>query len=323
MLTSVIQNLSHHSQEVSRASEGLSAAATELSSGATETASSLEETVASTEELNSMVKTNSANAIQASSFAVEGRGTAEAGENQIADLYKAVGEVSVSSKKIEEIISVIDDIAFQTNLLALNAAVEAARAGEQGKGFAVVAEAVRSLAQRSSVAAKDISVLITDGVTKIATSQELAEKGKESLKKIVQSIHKISDINAEIATASQEQTEGLSSISRAMNEIDRATQQNASASEEISATSEEMTGQALALQNLVHELVQFVEGTGSKESFTGPERVKSDRPVKTSAKTAKVLTLVSKQKRDLEAALPLESENSERADRTVSKVAGF
>ncbi len=320
VLTHVIQNLSHHSQEVSHASEGLSAAATELSSGATETASSLEETVASTEELNSMVQTNSTNATQASSLAVEGRGTAEAGEVQITELYTAVGDVSTSSKKIEEIINVIDDIAFQTNLLALNAAVEAARAGEQGKGFAVVAEAVRTLAQRSSVAAKDIGTLITDSVAKIAKSQELAEKGKESLGKIVHSIHKISDINAEIATASQEQANGLTSISKAMNEIDKATQQNASASEEISATSEEMTGQSMALQDLVTELVTFVEGGNGqqiKASHTerpAQNRTKHKMAYQPKAKSGKMKSA------DLEEILPLEEQGSSR---TISKVSGF
>jgi methyl-accepting chemotaxis protein len=320
VLTHVIQNLSHHSQEVAHASEGLSAAATELSSGATETASSLEETVASTEELNSMVQTNSTNANQASSLAVEGRGTAEAGEVQITELYSAVGDVSTSSKKIEEIINVIDDIAFQTNLLALNAAVEAARAGEQGKGFAVVAEAVRTLAQRSSVAAKDIGTLITDSVAKIAKSQELAEKGKESLSKIVHSIHKISDINAEIATASQEQANGLTSISKAMNEIDKATQQNASASEEISATSEEMTGQSMALQDLVSELVSFVEGTTGKDiNVLHKETAKQARPQKKTAHKPKVNHEKIKSA-NLEELLPLEEESS---NRTISKVSGF
>jgi len=320
VLTHVIQNLSHHSQEVASASEGLSVAATELSSGATETASSLEETVASTEELNSMVQANSTNASQASTLALGGRGTAEAGEKQISELYTAVGEVSTSSKKIEEIINVIDDIAFQTNLLALNAAVEAARAGEQGKGFAVVAEAVRTLAQRSSVAAKDIGTLINDSVAKIAKSRELAEKGKDSLEQIVQSIHKIADINNEIATASQEQATGLTSISKAMNEIDKATQQNASASEEISATSEEMTGQSNSLQDLVLELVKFVEGTDTEHAKSHNDRSSKPQFGKKALKSVKVAPSHTKHKNNLEDVLPLEGQSS---DRQIQKTAGF
>ncbi len=323
VLTGVIHNLSHHSREVSHASEGLSAAATEMSAGATQTASALEETVASTEELNSMVQTNSSHAGAAADLAAQGRGTAEAGEKQIAELYTAVSEVSVASKKIEEIINVIDDIAFQTNLLALNAAVEAARAGEQGKGFSVVAEAVRTLAQKSAEAAKDIGTLINDSVSKISQSQSLAEKGKGSLSEIVQSIHKIADINSEIAKAGQEQANGLTSIAKAMNEIDKATQQNASASEEISSTSEEMTGQSVALQDLVSELVSFVEGGPKLQEFGKEEKAK---PVATPSvvkqkKPAFVGKASAKSKAaQLEEALPMEQGSS---DRQVSKIVGF
>jgi methyl-accepting chemotaxis protein len=329
VLTQVIDSLGHHSNEVSQASAGLSSASSQLSAGATETASSLEETVASTEELNSMVKTNSDNASQAATLASDGRNTAETGEKNITSLHQAVGEVSKASKQIEEIISVIDDIAFQTNLLALNAAVEAARAGEQGKGFAVVAEAVRNLAQRSAVAAKDIANLIKDSVGKIEDSRILAEKSKESLSQIVQSIHKISDINAEIATASQEQSAGLSNISKAMNEIDRATQQNASSSEEISATSEEMTAQAKSLGELVQQLAALMDGgTGHVEMKAKAKAVdqgvhsKSNNvvPMRTrqAAKhSASLGSTKTPSKEEMEALLPMEG------DRKVSKVDGF
>ncbi len=340
VLNTMIENLSHHSVEVSGASNTLSAAANSLSSGATETAGSLEETVASTEELNSMVRTNSDNAQQAAMLAREGKATAETGEKNITTLHQAVGDVSKASKEIEQIINVIDDIAFQTNLLALNAAVEAARAGEQGKGFAVVAEAVRNLAQRSALAAKDITNLISDSVEKIETSRDLAEKSKESLGQIVQAIHKISDINSEIATASEEQASGLSNIAKAMNEVDRATQANAAASEEISSTSEEMSSQATSLEKLVADLRSLVEGTQSKDSASVKGENKTTRktkaasterssPIKTKAHSVdnvrplkkETASVASNAKSDLEALLPLESEID--SDRKVSKVEGF
>lgn len=259
-LGTVIKNLTASSNEVLSAAGGLSTAATQLSAGSSETASSLEETVASTEEMASMVRSNSASARQAQETTQEGKLVAKIGEENMSNLYLAVGTVAKSSRQIEEIISIIDDIAFQTNLLALNAAVEAARAGEHGKGFAVVADAVRSLAQRSSQAAKEISGLIHTSTAQINSSQNLAELGKKSISDIVTTIIKISEITASISLASEEQASGLSNISKAMNEIDKVTQQNAAASEEISAMSEQLTAQSEALHSQIDGLVLMVDG---------------------------------------------------------------
>ncbi|RZA26156.1 MAG: chemotaxis protein [Proteobacteria bacterium] len=258
----VTEQIDNASSEVRSASEELSAASQTLSAGAVEAASALQETVASIEELNSMVKLNSDSANQASELSEKSSTAAIDGDRKISSLIESMAEISTSSKKIEEIIDVIDDISFQTNLLALNAAVEAARAGEQGRGFAVVAEAVRALAQRSKEAAKEIASLIKDSVIKIEKGAQLAGHGGDALKTIVISVKKVSELNAAIANASSEQSNGLAQISKAMNELDQATQRNASSSEEVAASSEEMSAQAATMQDLVQDLTSIVNGSG-------------------------------------------------------------
>ena len=237
----------------------LSGSSSELSSASSESAASLEETVASLEELTSMIRQNADTAKAASDLSQVSKTTAQEGSSEIANLISMMEQIAHSSKKIEEIITVIDDIAFQTNLLALNAAVEAARAGEQGKGFAVVAEAVRSLAQRSAISAKEISGLISESAQQVEQGQKVAGSSQSVLGKIVDSVNKVAQLNTEIASASVEQSTGVSQISQAMNQLDQVTQSNASSSETISQ----------AASNLDHSTQSLTETIHSLETLTG------------------------------------------------------
>ncbi|WP_041577528.1 methyl-accepting chemotaxis protein [Bdellovibrio bacteriovorus] len=281
-VSSIATGLSEAGTQVSGAITQLTAAGQTLSQSSTEAAASLEETVASLEEMSSMVKMNSDNAKQAASLSQSSKDSAEQGQNEITLLISSMNDISHSSKKIEEIISVIDDIAFQTNLLALNAAVEAARAGEQGKGFAVVAEAVRALAQRSAVAAKDINVLIKDSVEKVDRGSQIADRSGEVLQTIVTSVKKVADLNNEIAAASSEQTTGIQQISKAMNQLDQGSQANAASSEEIAASSEEISAQAQQMQSMVVSLNEVIQGSGQHEPAPAaavPVRPSADKKV--------------------------------------------
>ncbi|WP_415063424.1 methyl-accepting chemotaxis protein [Bdellovibrio sp.] len=261
---SIADRLTVAGANVASSVEQLNEAGNSLSQSSTEAAASLEETVAALEEMTSMVQMNSDNAKQAAALSASSRDSAEQGEKEIHNLITSMTKISQSSKKIEEIIHVIDDIAFQTNLLALNASVEAARAGEQGKGFAVVAEAVRSLAQRSAASAKDISSLIKESVSQIEEGSETADKSGAVLTNIVNSIKKVSDLNNEIAAASAEQTTGIQQIGKAMNQLDQASQSNAASAEEIAATSGEINNLAITAQNLTAELNRVVIGSDDK-----------------------------------------------------------
>ncbi len=257
----------------------LSATGQTLSHASTSAAASLEETVASLEEMSSMVKMNSDNAKQASALSQTSRDSAEQGEKEIHSLISSMHEISSSSKKIEEIITVIDDIAFQTNLLALNAAVEAARAGEQGKGFAVVADAVRSLAQKSAVAAKDISGLIKESVEKIDRGTKIADHSGTVLNNIVVSVKKVADLNHEISAASNEQSTGITQVGKAMNQLDQSTQMNAASAEEIAASAEEILQQSQSMQEKVRDLNAVILGFREKETGTDtpPTAVKAEK----------------------------------------------
>jgi methyl-accepting chemotaxis protein len=268
---------------VAQASTQIAESSQSLSGAATEQASSLEETVATMEELTSMVRMNTENGKQAAALAVSTRDIAVKGEAEIKTLINSIHSISEDSKKIEEITTVIDDIAFQTNLLALNAAVEAARAGEQGKGFAVVADAVRSLAQRSSVAAKDIAELIKNSVAKIDVGSQQANQGGVVFAEIVDSVKKVADLNNEIATASEEQSNGIAQIGKAMNQMDQTTQQNAAAAEQTAAAAEELSAQSENLRNNVAILEQVVYGangtSAAKQSAAAAKVIPMPTPV--------------------------------------------
>jgi len=277
-LMAIIQKISFSSAEVGQASQQLSISSQQIATGSAEGASSLQETVASIEVLAEMVKTNASHAKQAAQLSLQSRSSAEAGEIEITKLVTAISEVAQSSQKISDIINVIDDIAFQTNLLALNAAVEAARAGEQGKGFAVVAEAVRSLAQRSAVAAKDIESLIKDSVDKIERGKKIADHSGGVLKNIVDSVNKVAQLNEEVASASQGQSDGLNQINKSVRQLDEGTQRNAASAEEAASTSEQMAMQAVKLREMVHTLTEIVKGQADqvlKEEMVSERKVVS------------------------------------------------
>jgi methyl-accepting chemotaxis protein len=250
-MKSALLEIRERTVEVSSAAEQLAAASEQLATGSQQQASSLEETSASLEELTATVKHNADSARQANQLAAGSRDTAEKGGRIVGSTQSAMNEINVSSRKIAEIISTVDEIAFQTNLLALNAAVEAARAGEQGRGFAVVAGEVRNLAQRSAVASREIKALIQDSVRKVETGTELVRQSGETLTEIVTSVKRVTDIVSEIAASSAEQSTGISQVGQAMSQMDKVTQANTAQTEELSATAQSLSEQAERMQQLV------------------------------------------------------------------------
>jgi methyl-accepting chemotaxis protein len=234
---------------IASSSKQIAAGNADLSHRTEEQASSLEETAASMEELASTVKQNADNARHASGLSAEASKVAMKGGEVVGQVVRTMASISESSKKIAEIIGVIDGIAFQTNILALNAAVEAARAGEQGRGFAVVASEVRSLAQRSAGAAKEIKQLISDSVDKVQDGTALVDEAGKTMHEIVGSVQRVAGIMAEISTASEEQSSGIEQINQAVIQMDHLTQQNAALVEEAAAAAESMQEQARSLES--------------------------------------------------------------------------
>jgi methyl-accepting chemotaxis protein len=254
-LTATVSEVRSSSDTIAIASSEIAAGNLDLSSRTEQQAASLEETASSMEELTSTVKQNADNARSANALVVTASGHAEDGGQAVNKVVETMGLIKESSRKISEIIGVIDGIAFQTNILALNAAVEAARAGEQGRGFAVVATEVRSLAQRSANAAKEIKLLINDSVDKVDMGGRLVNDAGATIQKVMVSVRQVSDIMSEIAAASEEQSSGIEQINQAVVQMDEVTQQNAALVEESAAAASSLQEQAAALATTVSVFV--------------------------------------------------------------------
>ncbi|QJW98243.1 methyl-accepting chemotaxis protein [Frigoriglobus tundricola] len=278
---SAMREVRASSGAVAEASTQLAAASEEISSGAQEQASSLEECASSLEEMTSAVRQNADNAQQARQLAEGARDAAEKGGKVVTQAVTAMSGINQSSKRIADIITTIDEIAFQTNLLALNAAVEAARAGDQGRGFAVVAAEVRSLA-RAAASAKEIKGLIQDSLRKVEGGSELVNQSGQSLAEIVSAVKRAADIVTEIAAASKEQAAGVEQVSKAVAQMDQVTQANAAQTEELSGTAQGLTGQADQLRGLV---ARFKLDDGSADEPARPA-APAPRPAKPVARPA-------------------------------------
>lgn len=252
-IAAVLVRIRNASESVRMASQEIAIGNQDLSERTEQQASSLEETAAAMEQLTATVQQNAENARQANQLATSASSVASHGGSVVGQVVQTMGGIEAASHKIVDIISVIDSIAFQTNILALNAAVEAARAGEQGRGFAVVAAEVRTLAQRSAAAAKEIKQLIDDSVTQVNTGSRLVQEAGATMQEVVDSVRRVTAIVAEISHASQEQSNGIGEINGAVSQMDQGTQQNA-------ALVEQATAAAQSLQQQAHQLAEVVGG---------------------------------------------------------------
>jgi methyl-accepting chemotaxis protein len=276
--TDIIEQVKEAGETINTAAGEIATGNNDLSSRTEEQASSLEETASSMEELASTVKQNAENALQANQLATAASGVAVKGGQVVGKVVNTMSAINESAQKIEDIISVIDGIAFQTNILALNAAVEAARAGEQGRGFAVVAGEVRNLAQRSASAAKEIKDLITDSVSKTSEGTKLVEDAGQTMQEIVDSVQRVTDIMGEISAASTEQSTGIDQVNTAITSMDEVTQQNAALVEEAAAAAESLVEQANSLMETV--------GSFKVKGMQRQERRAGNSPMRSSAKPA-------------------------------------
>lgn len=282
-LAEVVSHVKTTAREILLGAEEITSGNSNLSTRTEEQASSLEETASSMEQMTTTVKQNADNAAQATQLALAARDQAEQGVAVVDKAVRAMAGIDQSAKKIADIIGVIDEIAFQTNLLALNAAVEAARAGEQGRGFAVVASEVRSLAGRSATAAKEIKSLIRDSVAKVSGGSRLVTASGHTLAEIVASVKKTSDIVAEIATASREQSAGIEQVNRAVIQMDQITQQNAALVEQTISASQVMTGQIRDLNDTLGRFRLADEPQGARGAAPDSISSRPQTPVATVA----------------------------------------
>lgn len=301
-LVSIVSEVRVGTETISTASSEIAAGNLDLSNRTEAQAGSLEETASAMEQLTSTVKQNADNARQANQLAETASEVAVKGGAVVSEVVVTMSAINESARKIADIIGVIDGIAFQTNILALNAAVEAARAGEQGRGFAVVASEVRSLAQRSAAAAKEIKSLIDDSVEKIEIGNKQAGQAGTTMKEVVSSVQRVTDIMSEITAASHEQSMGIEEVNRAISQMDETTQQNAALVEQAAAAAKAMQDQAGHLEELVYKfkLAEHKQRSGVKQG-----RVSQNQPRRLAASApGKAVNTMSKPVRQLSSTSP-------------------